>query len=153
MRRFFSELPGRLEKAGRSDLINDFKSCVLPNSVTDIEWTQWISAWEPIFQETSELVDTPTSLSFPRKNYYVKAVTALSDDNPAAAAWLLMNCWTRSAAVLETGSNRLEAWKRGCEEFLQVSGSFSPVMEKLDTLLDTVEETLDAYASDNGLTQ
>jgi hypothetical protein len=64
-----------------------------------------------------------------------------------------MNCWTRSAAVLEPGSISLEAWKRGCEEFLQVSGSFSPVMDKLDALLDTIEETLDAFASDNGLTQ
>jgi len=153
MRRFFTDLPVRLEKAGRADLLDEFKSSILPNSVTDIEWTQWISAWEPVFQETAELVDTPTSLSLPRKNYYVKAVTALSDENPAAAAWVLMNCWTHSAAVLNADSISLESWKRGCEEFLQVSESFSPVMEKLDTLLDTIEESLDSYASDNGLTQ
>lgn len=153
IRRFFSELPSRFEKVGRPELKDKFQSFILPNTLTDIEWTQWISAWEPVFKETAEMVDTPTCLLMPRKNYYVKAVTALSDDIPASAAWLMLNCWTRSVAALGSASPSMEGWKKACSEFLQISGSFLPVMEKLDSLLDTIEETLDTFASENGLTQ
>jgi hypothetical protein len=153
IRRFFTELPSRLDKTGRPELKDEFQSFILPNHVTDIEWTQWISAWEPVFKATSELVDTPACLLMPRKSYYVKAVTELSDDTPASAAWVMLNCWTRSAAALDKQSPLLEGWTKACEEFLQIPGSFGPVMEKLDNLLDTIEEILDAYAADNGLTQ
>jgi hypothetical protein len=153
MRRFFTVLPSRLEKAGKTELLSDIQSFILPKTLTDIEWTQWVSAWEPVFQETAELVDTPASLSFPRKNYYVKAVNALSDESPASAAWVMLNCWTRSAAALDPLSTSLQAWQGACREFLNISDSFSPVMEKLDSLLDSIEETLDRFASENGLSE
>ncbi len=152
-RRFFSGLSSRLDKVDRSELLKDFQNFILPQSLTDIEWTQWISAWEPVFKETSERVETPASLSYPRKSYYIKAVTELSVDDPSSAAWILMNCWTRSAAVLDEGSAGLQNWKNACVEFMQIDGSFSPVMEKLDGLLDSIEETLDTFATENGLSQ
>ena len=152
-RRFFSGLSSRLEKSGKLDLLPDFKDFILSQSLSDIEWTQWISAWEPVFKETSERVETPASLSLPRKSYYTKAVTELSGNDPSSAAWIMMNCWTRSAAVLDEGSANLQIWKRACTDFLQINGSFSPVMEKMDSLLDSIEETLDTFASENGLSQ
>ncbi len=152
-RRFFTGLASRLEKAGKRELLQDFHQFILPQSLTDIEWTQWISAWEPVFKETAERVETPASLLFPRKSYYVKAVNSLSDEYPSSAAWILMNCWTRSATALEDGSASLQNWKRACSEFMQINGSFSPVMDKLDSLLDSIEETLDSFAAENGLSQ
>jgi hypothetical protein len=152
-RRFFSGLSTRLEKAGKTNLLTNFQNFILPQSLSDIEWTQWITAWESIFKETSERVETPTSLLLPRKNYYVKAVTELSAEEPLTAAWILMNCWTRSAAVLDEGSTSLENWRRACAEFMLIKESFDPVMEKLDSLLDLIEEILDTFESENGLSQ
>ena len=153
LRRFFSVLPERLEKAGCSHLETDFESFILPASINDLEWTDWIIRWEPVFKEIYEKSEVPVSLYLPRKSYYTKAVTALSEKSPAGAAWLLINSWTDAAKYLETPSKLLDDWREAIASFLQISDSFSPVLEKMDSLLDSVEETLDTFASQNGLSE
>jgi hypothetical protein len=152
-RRFMMDIDNRLVKVKRSDLIAKFNSLVLPPNMSDLDWTQWITGWEPVMIQAAQMKACPSSMSAPRRNYYTKAVNALSDDRPAAAAWLMLNSWTRAISLLPSESSFQQNWKLACGTFLQVNESFRPIWEQLDDLLDSVEETLDTFVAENGLTE
>jgi hypothetical protein len=152
-RRFLIDLPTRLEKVNRTDLQILFNNLVLPSGFTDLDWTQWITSWEESLKQAASSPYCPLTLSRPRLNYYLKAVTALSAEKPSSAAWVLIYTWTLAASLLPSESNIVNNWKKACATFLQVSDSFETVWNLLDELLDAVEETLDEYSTENGLSE
>jgi hypothetical protein len=152
-RRFLMELPSRAMKVNRPDLIETFNSLVLPAGLSDLDWTEWITLWEPAMLKAASLPDCPGSMATPRIHYYTRAVTHLSDEHSPAAAWLMMRKWTQAVSLMPVDSPSMETWQLACRTFLQVTDTFSPVWDQLDSLLDSVEETLDNFASDNGLTE
>ncbi|GAP20357.1 hypothetical protein [Leptolinea tardivitalis] len=152
-RRFLLDLPARLNTSGVETLISSFNSFLLPSDITDIEWTEWITRWESSLREAARSTDCHPKLSGVRRNYYTHAVNALSDEHQPAAAWILMRTWSQIAALLNEKSSEMAAWKEACGFFLQVKDSFEPIWGTLDSLLDSVEETLDIFAKDNGLVE
>ncbi len=152
-RRFLLDLPKRVEKVKRADLTEKFTGFVMPNKISDLDWTQWITSWESSLIQASSFPECPLSISTPRRNYYVKAVTALSENHPVAAIWLLLRSWTLAVSLLPVESPYVKKWQQACNTFLQVNNSFESVWNQLDSLLDSVEETLDTFASENGLVE
>ncbi len=152
-RRFLIDLPARLEAVNQSSLIGDFEKLILPSQLSDLDWTQWITRWEPSLARAANSSGCPSRLTRPRHNYYSRAVHTLSDENPSAAAWILLNIWTESASLLPSDDPLLEDWKMACSEFLQIKDTFNSVWNNLDILLDSVESILDTFASENGLTE
>lgn len=103
--------------------------------------------------KAADMPDCPVSMAAPRIRYYTRAVADLSDEKPEAAAWIMVRKWTRAIAHLPTDPFIAKNWKMACKEFLQIDESFDSMWDQLDALLDTVEETLDTFASDNGLSE
>ena len=153
LRRFFLDLPIRTQAVKRVELFDLFKSALLHNAANTIEWQLYISQWTETLRLASAAKNCPPKLSAPRRNYYCKAVNALFEENPAAAALILMQTWTQSALLIPNELNSMDALKEVYSAFLQINGSFEPVIDKLDQLLDTVEEILDVFSSENGLTE
>lgn len=152
-RRFLLDLPVRVNKLNRTDIIPRFDGLLLQSKVSDIDWTQWITKWEESLHLAAASPDCPSFMTTPRRNYFIKAVNSLSDDHPSAAAWLLMNSWTLAASLLPADSPSLLNWQQGCGSFLQINNSFESVWDQLDELLDSVEESLDTFAAENGLAE
>ncbi|MBN2246190.1 MAG: hypothetical protein JW755_10135, partial [Candidatus Aminicenantes bacterium] len=95
----------------------------------------------------------PHSMASPRIRYYTRAVSDLSDEKPEAAAWIMVRKWTRAASLMSTDPLLTQEWKHTCQTFLNIDETFETVWEQLDMLLDSVEETLDTFSSENGLSE
>jgi hypothetical protein len=152
-RRFLLDLPGRIEKLKRKDMTAQFENLLSQSNISDLDWTQWITKWEKSLHQAAASPECPSAMTTPRRNYFIKAVTALSEEHPSAASWLLMNTWTHAAILLPVVSPSLNDWQQSCVSFLQLNDTFESVWDRLDGLLDSVEETLDTYAADNGLNE
>lgn len=152
-RRFLLDLPSRLDKLNQSNLQSLFTNLVQPEDFTDLDWTQWITDWEASLIRAASSPDCPLTLSRPRLNYYLKAVSVLSTEHPSAAAWMLIKTWTLAASRLPSETSLASNWQRACKAFLQITDSFESVWGQLDDLLDSVEETLDVFSAENGLTE
>jgi hypothetical protein len=153
LRRFFLDLPVRTGVVKRPDLFDLFTSAILPDEIKAIEWNQWIPDWLESLKIAATSKDCPPRLTAIRRNYYTKAVDDLIKDSPAAAAWIMMNTWNQSAALTPVENENMDNWREACAAFLQINGSFEPALEKMDALLDSVEETLDTFSSENGLSE
>lgn len=153
LRRFFLDLPVRTKVVKRPDLLELFTSTILPVDSNEVEWNQWISDWVDSLKVAATFKDCPPKLSAPRRNYYSKAVDSLLLDSPAAAAWIMINTWNQSIDLIFNENENADNWREACSAFLQINGSFESALEKVDELLDSVEETLDVFSSENGLTE
>jgi hypothetical protein len=153
LRRFFLDLPLRTQSVKRPDLYDLFSSAIFPESGEKIEWQEWISDWKETLNVAASSKDCPVSLSKSRLNYYTKAVNSLWEEYPAAAALILMHTWNQSASFIPPGIEPMHTWRKVCSAFLQIDGSFDTALDKVDHLLDSVEETLDTFSSDNGLVE
>jgi hypothetical protein len=153
LRRFFLDLPVRTKVVKRPDLFDLFISAILPDEIKAIDSIQWLPDWVDSLKAAATLKECPPRLSTPRRNYYEKAVEGLLLDSPAAAAWIMMNTWNQSAALFSSENENTDNWREACAAFLQINGSFEPALEKMDNLLDSVEETLDIFSAENGLTE
>lgn len=152
-RRFFLSFPDRAAKVNRPDLATSFINTILPADISDLEWTQWITEWEQAMGKAAELPDCPHSMASPRIRYYTRAVSDLSDEKPEAATWIMVRKWTRAASLTSTDPLLTQEWKHACQTFLNIDETFETVWEQLDMLLDSVEETLDTFSSENGLSE
>lgn len=152
-RRFLIDLPARLDTVRQPTIFNDFEKIVLPTQLSDLDWTQWITRWEPVLTRVANFANCPSRLTRPRHNYYTRAVHTLTDEYPSAAAWILLNIWTEAVALFPSDDPILGEWKQACVEFLQIKDTFNSVWNNLDSLLDSVESIIDAFASENGLTE
>jgi hypothetical protein len=153
LRHFFLDLPMRTQVVKRPDLFDLFSSTILPENRKEVEWQQWIPDWIDTLRLASTSKECPPCLTSPRRNYYSKAVDSLWEVNPAAASWILMQTWNQSSALISSESESIDNWREACSAFLQINGSFEPALERIDHLLDSVEETLDVFSSENGLTE
>jgi hypothetical protein len=153
MRRFFLDLPVRTQVINRLDLFDSFTSMVLPENMKELDRENWMTDWMELVGIAAASKDCPPILSKSRKNYYLKAVESLWQEYPAAAAWIMMHIWNKSASLLVDQEKYMANWKNACSAFLQIDENFETVLEKVDHLLDAVEETLDIFSSDNGLSE
>lgn len=152
-RRFLLDLKVRLENVHQTAVFDEFAKIVLPAQISDLDWTQWITRWEPVLARATSFSGCPTRLTRPRHFYYTKAVHTLSSEYPPAAAWVLMNIWTESVSLLPSSDPAMLEWKLACTEFLQIKDTFESVWSNLDSLLDSVESILDTFSAENGLSE
>jgi hypothetical protein len=109
-------------------------------SVTDENWAGWFTGWESAFIQINELKKAPTALTISRKNYYLKAMKALSEERPAAALWILLSTWTRMAADLPKVDAPYKAWQGLLKQLTLEPRNLPARLELLDAALDEVEE-------------
>jgi hypothetical protein len=110
----------------------------------------WQAAWNAAVEETRQ--DLPARLHPARMAYYAKAMERmLKGESPQAVLWPLLRTWTSAAAVLPEGHTARLAWQNAAAGLGLVGDGFAERIEAFDIYLDTVEETLDAWAQANGV--
>lgn len=154
-RRFMLQMPHRLQPFNQPSLISDLVGLLVPDMEGLEEfWPHWLDAWGEAYRAASSLETVPPALHACRQLYYERAIHALWEESPTAALWLLLRTWTLSACHLPSDSPDVLKWQSGCQFFgLGSSGSFAGRLQALDHYLDQVEETLENWANQNGVSE
>lgn len=151
-RRFMLEFPRRAAALGRNDLSAGLVGLLSGEvEVSDEGWNGWLAGWKAAFDEAAQLDERSPRLHPCRSGYYVRAATALWDEHPSAAFWLLMRTWTLAAYHLPSDSPAILAWQEACKTAGLDKAHFGARLEALDAYLDAVEELLDRWAEQNGV--
>lgn len=152
-RRFLLQFPQRIQELRRPDLIAGLTSLLVedPERVESV-WNDWLANWKEAFSAAGSQPDSPPRLHPARRSYYERAAAAAWDENPNAAIWLLFRPWTLSASLLPEGDAALAAWESASQVLGLDPEHFAGRVDELDRYLDSVEETLDAWAQENGVT-
>jgi hypothetical protein len=124
-RRFLLQFPQRAQAVGRPGLAGGLVDLFMPEKPDAETWQMW-------------------------QLYYERAADALFSDHPEAAVWMLLRTWTLTLTSLPEDSSLLIAWENACLSCGLGGSEFNHRLASLDTYLDSVEETLDIWAQQNG---
>jgi hypothetical protein len=150
-RRFLLHFVERARALNRPGLYPAVLGLLGGTSITPEALQSWLPAWQAAFNALPP-ERTPARLSPYRKPYYVRAFEAILEDNqPLAALWPLWFTWTRMIPLLPGESSHHEAWEAAGNALGLLGESFADRIAALDQYLDQVEETLEAWALDNGI--
>lgn len=152
IRRFALQLPeqaARIEKPGLAAGLFDL---YCPTTWETFPWAQILADWQSIWQQISSLPDAPANFQSFRQDYFLLPIQLLMDDEPQAALWILLStlleAWqylqNRNLAPVSALETLLSPMQLGKENFRQR-------IEQLDTYLDAVEITVEAWAKHQGL--
>ena len=148
-RRFLLDLPARIDELDIPEFTGAFVAQFSSDKLDLGQMDKWKSQWLSAFDAIKGLKGTPVKFIPARRNYYEKAVTALSPDHPAAALWLLLTTWTEIVALLpksEVLYKEYQAFVRA----LDLDSKEMPVrLAGLDALLDMVEGNIDRWQEEN----
>lgn len=143
VRRMLVDLPMRALKASLPDFAGDFVQLFTNSEITDELFDQWLQSYPAVFEELKETGTAPVSLQFFRQAYYEKAIRALYPDHPAAAIWTLLDTSTWAASALPKSGPSYKNWQTLCRTLELDSRHMPARLDALDSLLDTVEETVE----------
>jgi hypothetical protein len=151
-RRFFLHLPQRLQALHQPDLLADLVHLFSPDADSwESAWPGWLEGWKADYQAAGSLAELPARLHPARQAYYARAAGALWEENPTAAAWLVLRTWTRLAELLPAGAPGAAGWQAAIQALRLDDDAFGRRLEELDRYLDRLEETLDEWARKNGV--
>lgn len=111
----------------------------------------WLPDWKDAY--TALPVETVSPALHPhRLLYYRRGIEALLDsDKPLNALWPLLSTWTQAAISLPANHPAYEGWKLAVDRLGLLGEPLKERLAALDTYLDTIEETLETWASKNGV--
>lgn len=151
-RRFLTQLPQRLQSLHHPDLVSGLTGLLVEDvSSLETRWNDWQHSWKDAYTAASSQEDAPARLHPTRCLYYERAISALWEENPGAALWLLLRTWTLTAARLDKDSPMVQDWNAAVQTIGLSPDHFEQKLQNLDRYLDRVEETLETWARDNGV--
>jgi len=150
-RRFFLLFPQRAQMLGRPELSAGLVAQLLSAAPQPSAWPAWLPAWKAALHAAGLQPGCPASLHPARLGYFERAVQALLDNTPPAALWLVLRTWTRAAALLPDGSPEQADWLAAAEALGLRGDGLQDRLQALDSYLDSVEETLDAWGQKYGV--
>lgn len=151
-RRFLLNFPTRAQALGKPDLAAALIGLIMGTEPPqNRDWELWQSNWSAALAAAAAGANPPPRLQSPRLRYYTSAASVLWDDQPAAALWILLRTWTAALISLPQGTLDLAAWQAACTGVGLGKDGFPARLQGLDAFLDTVEETLEDWARQNGL--
>jgi hypothetical protein len=110
----------------------------------------WLPAWRSAYLSIPP-ENRPAGLHLARLVYYYQAFDAvLAGAQPLAVMWPLLLTWTETVALLPSDSPACTAWQEAAVHLGLYGPAFIQKIAALDAFLDTVEETLEAWAQKNG---
>jgi hypothetical protein len=150
-RRFLLQLPQRLQALHQPDLLPGLTSLVVadPSKLEGV-WSGWLAGWKAAILAAGAQADVHPRLNPARQLYYERAINAMWEENPDAAAWLLLRTWSLAADYLPADSMERQAWAAALDVLELDQDRFDARLAKLDRYLDRVEEVLDTWGSSNG---
>lgn len=149
-RRFLLELPARVEAVHRPGLYPGFLGLLGASAVDAEIMRSWIPQWKKAFLAIPAGA-LPLHLHPHRWLYYERAVDTILDGQAAHdALWPLWHTWTQAICALPDDSPHLTAWQTAGEQLGILGAAFTERIAGLDAYLDTVEETIETWARENG---
>lgn len=149
LRRMGVDLPSRLEEIGRTDLLGELVAMFYNESATREAFDDWLPAWKSSLEGLRTIEDAPVSLGRYRRAYYEKAITALADERPAAALWILLRTWTLAAQFLPRSEEPYKAWQSFTKELELDSKHFEERVSAIDSMVDRVDEAIEQWQARN----
>lgn len=149
-RRFLLNFPARAEALGKPGLYPGLMGLLGAPGVTAETLSEWLPQWEAAYNAIPA-ADVPARLHPHRQAYYRRAFEEiLLSSRPLDVLWPLLKTWVQSAQLLPGGSPEHLAWQESFAQLGLLGDGFSQRVAALDAYLDTVEETLEAWARANG---
>jgi len=151
-RRFFLNIPHRLQNFRNTSLTSGLTHLVVPeNTQWEDSWSEWLSCWKKAYQTASILEHTPVSLHACRLTYFEKAISAIWEENITASLWLLARTWSLAVSLLAEDSSQITEWQAAMKILSLDEEAFPIRLQHLDSYLDQVEETIETWAGENGV--
>jgi len=151
-RRFMVQFPQRAAALGKPDLSAGLVALLAGEvEVSDETWEGWLRSWDQALTDASRIENCPPRLQPARASYYTRAASALWEEHPTAAFWLLIRTWTLAVYHLPADSPAILPWQEACRVASLDKAHFGQRLEDLDRYLDAVEENLDQWAEKNGV--
>jgi hypothetical protein len=148
-RRLLLELPERALKADQPDLTGTFVSLFTSDAFDDDAWATWVPQWLNALDALKTIKDAPLDLCPARRSYYEKSASALYDDHPAAALWIMLRTWTLAASVLPKSEPAYKEWQTFTRALELDGRGLHARIEALDALLDNAESAISAWQGEN----
>ncbi|PWH12472.1 MAG: hypothetical protein DDG60_13195 [Anaerolineae bacterium] len=149
-RNLLANFPSRAETLGLPDLTGKLLQVI--TATFDVQHIrdllpQWQDCFLAAAQAPFDLRIHPARLS-----YYKTAIENQINGNfPATAFWLLLYTWALSSTSGFASTENEQAWQHFLSQTGLNSTHITDRLEALDAFLDTVEETLEQVALENGL--
>ena len=147
-RRFMLQFPERVEALDKPGLSQGLVDLFSGDPFTPDNWPGWLDAWEIDVAAVGEAEGAPARLHPARRHYYRGAMEALSGEHPEAALWMLLRTWTLASCRQEQPS---KSWQALAQALQLGPDDFEQRLKSMDAYLDEVEETLDQWAAQNGV--
>lgn len=149
-RRFLIHYRQRAEAAGKPGLFAGFLGLIGGGQAAAETMEGWMPAWQEAYSAAA--ADGLVHRLHPaRLNYYRQGILALlHGEEPKLALWPLLRTWTHAMSSLPQESEHRAAWTLAMEELGLGKDGFQEKVQALDAYLDLVEETLEAWAAENG---
>jgi hypothetical protein len=149
-RRLLLQFPERAKAVNRPGMAAGLADMLVNQNIEGNTWKQWQADWIAALDAVGRLENVPPRLQPCRKAYYMRAVEAFIEKEPAAAVWILLRTWTLALNVLGDEAPGIESWKAALETLALDPAHFTDRMEQLDTYIDNVEEVLEEWAHEYG---
>ncbi|KPL80564.1 hypothetical protein ADN00_01595 [Ornatilinea apprima] len=150
-RRFMLEFPARAQALQRPGLASGLTDLFMPAPLPADRRETLLSACQSALEQLGRQPDCPAVLLPQRRVYYLNAVDALWNEQPAAAAWILLRVWTRAVCSLAEPAAAQQTWQTSLADLGLNPADMDASLAALDAYLDGVEETLDTWAAKNGI--
>ena len=150
-RRFVLNFPARAQAVGRPGLAAGFTDLIGGEAAAHAGLQDWQAAWLEALDAVGAREDAPPRLNAARRAYYRRPVEALAAEQPLAAWWIQWRTWTRAVRHLGEASPCYADWHTAAEALGLGLSQRERILAALDAYLDTVEETLDQWAGENGV--
>jgi hypothetical protein len=150
VRRFLQQFPERAAAAGHPGFYPGLLGLLGGSELDPETLVAWLPGWRKTY-EAAAAQNTPALHPY-RLSYYLRGIEAIiASKRCQDALWPLLKTWTEAARLLPEGHECLAQW-HSAVNFLGLSAaSAGEKLEAMDLFLDSMEETLEAWAAKNGL--
>jgi len=150
-RRFLLDLPQRAEAVSKPGLYAGFLGLLGAPSVDAGSMRSWLPEWRSAYNALAGN-PAPIRLHPHRLHYYECAMdTMLNNQAAHDALWPLWHTWTHVICALPAETPYRSAWQKAGEQLGLLGDAFAEKIEGLDAYLDVVEELLEVWARENGV--
>ncbi len=151
LRRLMLEFPERCAALNRPGLAAGLVDLFTSNEIQLTERENWLTAWRSAYGPVSTQDNCPPVLRPERRLYYERAIEALWEERPSAALWILLNTWTRLEDLTPPADRNADGWQALVTALDLSEAQAERRLDALDAYLDSVEETVEQWAAQNGI--
>lgn len=149
-RRFLLGFRQRAQAVGREGLFPGILGLLGGAQVKEHDLQPFLESWQTAYQALPES-QRPDRLHPVRCSYYRRGMEALlAGEEPRAMLWPLFRTWTLAMANLPADSEHRVGWENAMGKMGLAGAGFQERVTAMDGFLDVVEETLEAWAHQNG---